>query len=59
MESRIQILDRLAAKWSRNNPECIEVDTFKDWLLFYDYEATLRLVYIAMAEYLSQGRKRN
>ena len=51
MESRIQILDRLAKKWSRNNPECIAVDTFDEWLLYYDSEATIKLVYIAMQEY--------
>jgi len=51
MESRIQILDRLAHKWSRNNPECIAVETFDEWLLYYDSEATIKLVYIAMQEY--------
>ncbi len=54
MESRIQILNRLAHKWSRNNPECKAVDTFEEWLLYYDPEATVRLVYIAMHEYLKQ-----
>lgn len=53
-ESRIQILDRLSAKWSRNNPQCTAVDTFQEWLLHYDYEATLKLVYIAMYDYESQ-----
>jgi len=51
MESRIEILDRLAHKYSRNNPDCVVVDTFEQWLDFYDAEATIRLVYIAMLEY--------
>jgi hypothetical protein len=51
MESRIQILNRLAHKWSRNNPDCIAVDTFDEWLLYYDSEATIKLVYIAMQDY--------
>ena len=57
MESRIQILDRLAHKWSRNNSECISVDTFDEWLIFYDSKATIQLVYIAMAEYARQRKK--
>ena len=57
MESRIQILDRLARKWSRNNPECIAVDTFDEWLLYYDSEATIKLVYIAMQEYAKPSLK--
>ena len=57
MESRIQILDRLAYKWSRNNPECIAVDTFDEWLLYYDPEATIKLVYIAMQEYAKPSLK--
>ena len=53
MESRIQILDRLAHKWSRNNTDCIAVNTFEEWLNEYAYnsEATIRLVHIAMQEY--------
>ena len=51
MESRIEILDRLVQKWSRNNPDCVIVDTFAEWLDFYNAEATIRLIYIAMAEY--------
>jgi hypothetical protein len=50
-ESRIQILDRLSKKWSRNNPSTIPVNSFKEWLMIYDYEATIQLVYIAMQEY--------
>ena len=57
MESRIQILNRLAHKWSRNNPDCIAVDTFDEWLLYYDSEATIRLVYIAMQDYAKQSLK--
>jgi len=57
MESRIQILDRLAHKWSRNNPDCIAVDTFDEWLKIYDSEVTIRLVYIAMQEYAKQSLK--
>lgn len=60
MESRIQILDRLAHKWSRNNPDCIVVDTFEEWLKFYDSDATIQLVYIAMQEYrISKNDKHN
>jgi len=51
MESRIEILDRLAHKWSRNNPECVPVDTFDEWLKIYDSDATIKLVYQAMLEY--------
>jgi hypothetical protein len=54
MKSRIQILDRLAHKCSRNNSDCIQVDTFEEWLIHYNYEATLQLVYIAMQEYAKQ-----
>ena len=54
MESRIQILDRLAYKWSRNNENCTPVDTFDDWLNVYDSDATIKLVYIAMHEYARQ-----
>lgn len=57
MESRIQILDRLAHKWSRNNSDCIAVETFDEWLKIYDSEATIRLVYIAMHEYAKQRLK--
>jgi hypothetical protein len=57
MESRMQILDRLAHKWSRNNPDCIAVETFDEWLKIYDSEATIRLVYIAMQEYARQSLK--
>ena len=56
MESRIQILDRLSHKWSRNNPECVPVNTFEEWLLHYDSKATIQLVYIAMMEYSNQNR---
>lgn len=54
MESRIEILNRLAHKWSRMNPKCVKVDTFEEWLIFYDAEATIKLVYIAMSEYANQ-----
>lgn len=57
-KSRKQILDNLAYKWSRNNPDCIEVDTFEEWLLYYDSQATLRLVYIAMSDYIKDYIKR-
>lgn len=54
LESRIEILDRLSYKWSRNSPGGLEVDTFEDWLHFYDSAATIRLMYIAMQEYSKQ-----
>jgi len=57
MESRIEILDRLAHKWSRHNPECTPVDTFDEWLLHYLPEPTIQLVYIAMLEYSNQNNK--
>jgi hypothetical protein len=57
MESRIQILDRLAYKWSRKNEKCTPVETFDDWLNIYDSDATIRLVYIAMHEYAKQKNK--
>lgn len=59
MESRVEILDRLAKKWSRNNPECIAVETFEEWLIYYDYNATLRLLYIAMNDYAKQRSNKN
>lgn len=57
MESRVEILDRLAKKWSRHNPECIPVETFEEWLIHYDYDATIRLLYIAMGDYVKQSSK--
>lgn len=53
MESRIQILDRLAQKWSKR-PNCVEVSTFEEWLDIYTPDATVKLVYMAMQEYSKQ-----
>lgn len=58
MGSRTQILNNLAYKWSRNNPECIPVENFEEWLLFYDHEDTIRLVRIAMQEYAKQNNEK-
>ena len=43
MESRIEILDRLAQKWSRNNPDCVIVDTFAEWLRMLKMYAPYRI----------------
>lgn len=55
--SRLDILDKLAHKWSRNNPKCHKVNTFEEWLLFYDSAATITLVRLAMAEYANLNKK--
>lgn len=49
--SRLEILNNLAKKWSRVNTECVPVDSFDEWLLYYDSEATIKLVCIAMDDY--------
>ncbi len=55
MESRIEILNRLAYKNSRNVLDCITVDTFEEWLEIYSSDATIHLVQIAMLEYAKQN----
>lgn len=57
-ESRIEILDRLAYKHSRNN-SAINVDTFEDFVNAFTAEAVIILVRLAMAEYLIQSIKDN
>lgn len=59
MESRIEILNRLAKKFSHGKPNCIPVDTFEDWLMFYDSAATIILVRAAMGIYSTQELKNN
>lgn len=56
MESRIEILDRLAKKWS-SKENCTPVHDFEQWLSIYDADATIQLVYIAMQEYANQENK--
>lgn len=53
----MQILNRLAHKWSRSNADCIPVENFEEWLLHYNYDATIKLIYIAMQEYAKQSLK--
>ena len=50
MESRIQILDRLSKKWGAKD----SVENFDEFCKFYNSQAILQLVYIAMAEYVKQ-----
>ena len=52
-ESRIEILDRLSKKWGEKD----SVINFKEFCEYYDSDAMLQLVYLAMSEYERQGTK--
>lgn len=56
MESRIEILNRLAKKYS-DKEGFWQVETFEEWLLHYDPQATIILVRLAMQEYCQQNKK--
>ncbi len=54
MESRKQILDRLAKKWGQKTNPLVE--NFDDFQIFFNSDAVFQLVYMAMAEYSKQSR---
>lgn len=53
MESRIQVLDRLARKYGKRD----QITSFEHFVDFYDAKAVTMLVYQAMFVYSNQGLK--
>lgn len=53
LESRIQILDKLSKKWGEKDG----IVNFKEFCEYYNSDAILQLVYLAMGEYDRQNTR--